>query len=126
MCTMQTRHALPTLQEASHTCTESAGSQCTRKQAKEPANFLNEGQKTQCPSTLILTLQVPWKKQQRASQCHPYLLSHKAVLRIDFTHNHPLTAAHSPSFRPVREDSSVRATLPHLPDTHMSKCFCSM
>ena len=75
-----------------------------KKQKKALMSSLRN-KKTQCPSTLTLTLQVPTKKQQRASECHPYLLSHKAVLKIDFTHNHPLTAAHALSFRPVSADT---------------------
>lgn len=54
---------------------------------------------------LTLILQVPTVKHKVAAEHHPYLLSHKAVLKLDFTHNHPITAAHSLSFRPVSENT---------------------
>jgi hypothetical protein len=54
---------------------------------------------------LTLTLQVPTKKQQRAAEQHPYLLTHRAVLKLDFTHNHPIHAAHTLSFRPVSDET---------------------
>ena len=62
-------------------------------------------QKNTSPSKLILALQVPTLKQKVSSEHNPYLLSHKAVLKLSFTHNHPITAAHSHSFRPISEST---------------------
>ena len=45
-------------------------------------------------------MQVPTLKQKVSSEHNPYLLSHKAVLKLSFTHNHPITAAHSLSSCP--------------------------
>ena len=35
----------------------------------------------------------------------PYLLTHTGLLNIDFMHNHPLTSAHTLSFRDVLEET---------------------
>ena len=73
------------------------------KKLRKPLCTLARDKKTQCPSTLTLSLQVPTKKQKRAAEQHPYLLSHRAVLKLDFIHNHPIHAAHPLSFRPISE-----------------------
>ena len=36
---------------------------------------------------------------------HPYLLSHRAVLRLNFVHNHPIHSAHALSFRPINQST---------------------
>ena len=59
--------------------------------------------KTQCSSNLTIAPQVPTKKQSLAAEKQPFLLSHRAVLQLNFTHNHPLNAAHTLSFRPISE-----------------------
>ena len=75
------------------------------KRTVKPMHSLVRQRKTQCPSSLKLTLQIPTKKQQFAATKKPYLLTHKAVLLIDFVHNHPIHAAHSLSFRPVSDET---------------------
>ena len=52
-----------------------------------------------------MALQVPTLKQKVSSEHNPYLLSHKAVLKLSFTHNHPIAAAHSLSFCPDSEST---------------------
>ena len=49
-------------------------------------------------------MHVPTKKQKRAAE-HPYLLSHRAVLKLDFIHNHP---AHPLSFRHISGNTKQR------------------
>ena len=97
------------------------------KKQKKPLCTRVRDKKTQCPSKLTLSLQVPTEKQKRAQ---PYLLTHKAVLKLDFIHNHPIHAAHTLSFRPVSQSTKqkflsflTKDTVLHLPDTHMSKCL---
>ncbi len=68
---------------------------------KNPLIAGMRNKKTQCPSRLTLTLLVPTQKQLRLAESDPHLLSHKAVLRLEFTHNHPVFSAHALSFRPV-------------------------
>ena len=36
-----------------------------------------------------------------------YLLSHRAVLRLNFVHNHPIHSAHALSFRPVNQSTKL-------------------
>ena len=52
-----------------------------------------------------MVVQIPTKKQQRASEKYPYLLTHNGLLKLSFTHNHPLTSAHRLSFRDVSEET---------------------
>ncbi len=101
------------------------------KQQRKPLCTRVREKKTQCPSTLTLSLQVPTKKQNRAAEEHPYLVSHKAVLRLEFAHNHPIHSAHSLSFRPVSESTKQhffsflrKDTVHHLLGTPMNKCCC--
>ena len=61
--------------------------------------------KTGCPSTLKLTVMVPTKKDQLKSLSSPYFVSHPTVLKIVFNHNHPITSAHSLSFRPIAPET---------------------
>ena len=59
--------------------------------------------KTQCSSNLTISQLVPTKKQSLAAEKQPFLLSHRAVLRLNFTQNHPLNVPHTLSFRPISE-----------------------
>ena len=89
----------PTAKQIQH------GAAAKAKKEKKPLCAQVRNKKTQCPSKLILALQVPTLKQKVSSEHNPYLLSHKAVLKLSFTHNHPIAAAHSLSFRPVIEST---------------------
>ena len=53
--------------------------------------------KTQCPSTLKITIQKPPKRRVGA-RC-----THKAYIKLIFNHNHPIESAHVLGFRPVAE-----------------------
>ena len=75
------------------------------KKGKKPMCIRVREKKTQCPSNLTISLQVPTKKQKTSAEKHPYLLSHEAVLKFNFIHNHPIHAAHTLSFRPIREST---------------------
>ena len=75
------------------------------KKGKKPACIQVREKKTKCPSHLTISLQVPTKKQKLSAEKHPYLLSHRAVLNINFIHNHPIHAAHTLSFRPLSENT---------------------
>ncbi len=98
------------------------------KKQRKPLCTLVREKKTHCPSTLTLSLHVPTKKQARAAEQHPYLLSHKAVLKLEFIHNHPIHTAHPLSFALLVRTQScnslsflTRATVPHLLGTPTSK-----
>ena len=63
------------------------------KKGKKPVCIQVREKKTKCPSHLTISLQVPTKKQKLSAEKHPYLLSHRAVLNINFIHNHPIHAS---------------------------------
>ena len=72
--------------------------------SKNPKKVLTHDirmKKTDCPSRLTITVLVPTKKDQRASEKKPYLVTHPTVLRVIFNHNHPIDSAHALSFRPI-------------------------
>ena len=55
--------------------------------------------KTNCPSRLTLTINVPPK-----AKTNPYLSSHMmGLLKLDFCHNHSVHSAHTLSFQPISE-----------------------
>ena len=58
--------------------------------------------KTNCPSTLILKLEEPTRKELYSDK-KDILTSHKAKLQLKFNHNHPINSAHVLSFRPINE-----------------------
>lgn len=97
--TMHCQHFRKPLTPTQAARSKTAGS----KRQMKPMKILDRQKKTQCPSTLRLTLQVPTQKQKHAATKHPYLLTHRAVLQLQFLHNHPINAAHPLSFRPVSE-----------------------
>ncbi len=72
------------------------------KSSKRPLTAGLRDKKTDCPSRLTLTIQVPSKNQGQLAE-RPYLLSHKAVLNLKFCHNHSVHSAHTLSFRPLSE-----------------------
>ena len=63
--------------------------------------------KTQCPSSFVLKVQNPTKKELYS--CHTnFYCSHKGYLQLKFTHNHPLHSAHVLSFRPVSAETKEK------------------
>ena len=72
---------------------------------KKPLTSGIRDKKTYCPTQLILTVQVPTKKQLLSSDSTPHLLSHRPVLKLHFFHNHLIHSAHSLSFQPVSDST---------------------
>ena len=63
--------------------------------------------KTTCPSSLILKVQSPIKKELYS--CHTnFCCSHKGYLQLNFTHSHPLQSAHVLSFQPVSAETEEK------------------
>ena len=54
---------------------------------------------------LTLTILIPTNKQTHLAESKPYLLTHKAVLKLEYCHNylHVIHSAHSLSFRPISD-----------------------
>ena len=75
------------------------------KKARKPFTMQVRNKKTQCPSRLTLTGQIPTKKQLLATDIKPYLKTHTAVLNISFNHNHPIISGHTLTFRPVSAET---------------------
>lgn len=61
--------------------------------------------KTECPSTLKLSVLIPSKKDKFASSHLPYLVSHPCILQVIYNHNHPIESAHALSFRPINPET---------------------
>ena len=78
------------------------------KPNKNPLTAGVRDKKTNCPSQLILKIQIPTKKQVRLATTHPYLLSHKTLIDLKFCHNHYMHSAHSLSFQPVSETTKEK------------------
>ena len=81
------------------------------KPNKNPLTAGVRDKKTNCPSQLILKIQIPTKKQVRLATTHPYLLSHKTLINLKFCHNHYVHSAHtahSLSFQPVSETTKEK------------------
>lgn len=81
------------------------GAVAKAKKARTPLTGMLRNKKTECSSHLTLTVQIPTKKQTRAAEVKPYLLTHTGLLNLDFTHNHPISSAHALSFRDVLEET---------------------
>ena len=64
--------------------------------------------KTQCPSKLSITIQVPSKVQLKKYPAASKLAQHQAVIKLTFDHNHPLESAHVLSFRPVAPETKEK------------------
>ena len=73
------------------------------RKSRHPLTAGLRDKKTNCPSKITLTVNIPTKKQTRLADSHPYFISHKTTVKLDFCHNHPVHAAHSLSFQPVAE-----------------------
>ena len=79
-----------------------------KKAKKGPLSLQLRNKKTDCPSNFILVVQIPTKAQTRQSESKPYLLTHCGVFKVHFTHNHPVYAAHTLSFRDVSEHTKEK------------------
>ena len=73
------------------------------KKSKEKRPFLKNvrNKKTDCPSSLILTVTVPSSKMKRKSQLNCVKISHPTIIKMCFNHDHPIDSAHALSFRPI-------------------------
>ena len=58
--------------------------------------------KTECPSTLKLTVNIPTKRDKFSANRS---VTHPTVLAISFMHNHPVESAHVLSFRPIAKET---------------------
>ena len=80
-----------------------------RKPSKNPLTAdIRHKKISNCPSTLVVTIQIPTKKQIRLANKHPYLLTHKTQMTLKFCHNHFVYSAHGLSFVPVSEDTKQK------------------
>ena len=59
--------------------------------------------KTQCPSSLKVTIQIP--RKQKVRKYRKYCGTHKAHIQLSFHHNHPIESAHVLGYRPVAEST---------------------
>ena len=82
----------------------------TKALSKKKSNPLMgelQQKKTKCPSSLILKIQNPNKRELYS--CHTnFCQSHKGYLQLNFTHNHPLHSAHVLSFWPVSAETKEK------------------
>ena len=77
---------------------------------KAPLSSQLRNKNTQCPSSFTLAVQIPSQLQKRKARLHPHLLTHCGVIKIQFNHNHPISAAHTLSFRDVSMDTKEKFT----------------
>ena len=76
-------------------------SKSSRTSQKGLASELRK-KKTNCLSTLIMTIENPVRKPIR--QCHKQsTVLHPTVVKLLFDHNHPIHSAHCLSFRPIAQ-----------------------
>ncbi len=76
----------------------------SRKPPQKTALSGLRDKKVQCPSKMTMVLTNPSKTMTQAkSPWGKILCSHKAHIKLDFNHNHPVESAHVLSFRPVGE-----------------------
>ena len=86
-----------------HTCIVNTTKPLTPKKpkkSKEKQPFLENvrNKKTDCPSSLILTVTVPSSKTKTKS-CTK--ISHPTIIKMCFNHDHLVDSAHALSFRPI-------------------------
>ena len=97
------------------------------KKAKTPLASQLRNKKTQCPSSFTLSVQITSKLHQRKAVSKPHLLSHCGVFKVNFNHNHPITAAHTLSFRDVstetRKELTAWVTAPPPQDMLMNRDY---
>ena len=80
-------------------------SQAKSKKTSKPLVGKQRDKKTHCPSQLTLTVQIPTIKQLHQAESKPFVLTHTGMLRLTYTHNHPITSAHALTFRDVAEET---------------------
>ena len=73
------------------------------KNAKAPLLAQIQNKKTGYPLKFTLTVQIPNQKQRRLADHKSYLQTHGGLLKLEFTHNHPVHAGHTLSFRDVSD-----------------------
>ena len=98
---------------------------------KTPLTSQIQSKKTNCHSSFTFVIQIPSKLYQRKAESQPYLLSHCGVLKMNFSHNHPSTAAHTLSFRDVSPETKknwqtylIWVTVPPLQGMLMNRDYC--
>ena len=72
------------------------------KRQMKPMKILDRQKKTASVNTQAYTPSATHKQKQAATK-HPSLLTHSAVLQLQFFHNHPINAAHPLSFWSICE-----------------------
>ncbi len=85
----------------------------TPKQAHRPQKLKSKRpfleavrkKKTECPSTLKLTVTVPGKKALNKAHLNSAQISHPTIVSLIFNHNHPVVSAHAFSFRPIASET---------------------
>jgi len=82
---------------------QSALARC--KNARKALMHDVQNKKTECPSTLKLTVNIPTKRDKFSVNRSPFLVTHPTVLAISFIHNHPVGSAHALSFRPIAPET---------------------
>jgi len=73
--------------------------------------FLHDtrNKKSECPSSLKLTVTVPPKHlHPKRKQVKPFLDTHPTIFKISFSHNHPIESAHVLSFRPISDGTKQK------------------
>ena len=78
---------------------------CKRK--PNPLMHQLRDKKTKCSSKFTLKIVEPTKKEQYCKQNHIFL-SHKTLVQLAFTHNHPIESAHVLSFRPISSETKSK------------------
>lgn len=102
---MAYRYALSASEEASFH--KAVGSQGSKQKEKKFIDGELRQKKTTCPSSLILKIRNPTKRE--IYSCHSnFCYSHKGYLQLNFTHNHPLHSAHVLSFWPVSAETKEK------------------
>lgn len=77
------------------------------KKATNPLMEDVKQKKTGCPSSFVLKIKNPTKKEFHSQQVN-FCSSHKGHLQINFTHNHFLHSAHTLGFRPISAETKEK------------------
>lgn len=102
--------------------------QVAKRGKPKSKTFVSElrNKKTQCPSKMYITVQIPPKTQAKGGPAARSILAHEGFVYLTFNHNHPLESAHVLSFRPVSAATKEKifhcsqwVTLQPLPATSM-------
>ena len=87
--------------------TDKQVAKCTKQKEKTFVLDLRK-KKTQCPSKLCITIQIPSKAQSKNGPAARVLHDHKGYVQLTFNHNHPLESAHVLSFRPISAETKEK------------------